>query len=185
MSHLVLTISVSILFFNCQIYWDNSVLFLYLTFLNSFVWFQKHSLKVVSETQQKAFDLWQQLELASELESGLQDTVDWGRKLLGDFSAVKTHLMSFDWSNNIIAIVVKMCGFVLKEKSSSKMLGFSFSSKLNWVLTLYLLLKLPPRNLEPRFVVLCSFFLLKLLCISTNLSCRLSWNTVAMSGWCS
>ena len=28
----------------------------------------------------QAFDLWQQLELASELESDLQDTVDWGRK---------------------------------------------------------------------------------------------------------
>ena len=28
----------------------------------------------------EASDLWQQLELASELESDLQDTVDWGRK---------------------------------------------------------------------------------------------------------
>ena len=28
----------------------------------------------------QAFDLWQQLELASELESDLRDTVDWGRK---------------------------------------------------------------------------------------------------------
>ena len=28
----------------------------------------------------QASDLWQQLELASELESDLQDTVDWGRK---------------------------------------------------------------------------------------------------------
>ena len=31
-----------------------------------------------------ASDLWQQLELASELESDLQDTVDWGRKWLVD-----------------------------------------------------------------------------------------------------
>ena len=30
----------------------------------------------------QASDLWQQLELASELESDLQDTVDWGRKWL-------------------------------------------------------------------------------------------------------
>ena len=29
--------------------------------------------------------LWQQLELASELESDLQDSVDWGRKWLIDF----------------------------------------------------------------------------------------------------
>ena len=35
----------------------------------------------------QASDLWQQLELASELESDLRDTVDWGRKLekLNDF----------------------------------------------------------------------------------------------------
>ena len=32
-------------------------------------------------------DLWQQLQLASELESYLQDTVDWGRKWLLDFNA--------------------------------------------------------------------------------------------------
>ena len=40
-------------------------------------------------------DLWQQLELASELESDLRDTVDWGRKWLVDFSAGKTQLVSF------------------------------------------------------------------------------------------
>ena len=32
----------------------------------------------------QASDLWQQLELASELESDLRDTVDWGRKWLVD-----------------------------------------------------------------------------------------------------
>ena len=34
----------------------------------------------------RASDLWQQLELASELESDLQDTVDWGKKWLVDFN---------------------------------------------------------------------------------------------------
>ena len=34
-----------------------------------------------------ASGLWQQLELASELESDLQDTVDWARKWLVDFNA--------------------------------------------------------------------------------------------------
>ena len=34
----------------------------------------------------QASDLWQQLELASELESDLQDTVDWGKKWLVDFN---------------------------------------------------------------------------------------------------
>ena len=38
----------------------------------------------------QASDLWQQLELASELESDLQDTVDWGKKWLVDFDAGKT-----------------------------------------------------------------------------------------------
>ena len=42
-----------------------------------------------------------------------------------------TQLVSFDWSNNTGAIAVKMNGFVLEEKSSFKMLGLSFSSKLD------------------------------------------------------
>ena len=35
-------------------------------------------------------DLWQQLELASEIESELQDTVDWVRNGLVDLNAGKT-----------------------------------------------------------------------------------------------
>ena len=31
-------------------------------------------------------DVWQQLELASELETDLRDTVDWGKKWLVDFN---------------------------------------------------------------------------------------------------
>ena len=48
----------------------------------------------------QASDLWQQLELASELESDLWDTVDWGKKWLVDFNAGKNQLVSFDQSNN-------------------------------------------------------------------------------------
>ena len=81
---------------------------------------------------EQASDLWQQLELASELESDLQDTVDWGRKWLIDFNTGKTQLVSFDWSKNTGAIDVKMDGSVLEEKSSFKMLGLTFSSKLDW-----------------------------------------------------
>ena len=44
----------------------------------------------------QASDLWQQLELASELESDLRDTVDWGRKWLVDFNAGKTQRVLFD-----------------------------------------------------------------------------------------
>ena len=79
----------------------------------------------------QACDLWQQLELASELESDLRDTVDWGRKWLVDFNAEKSQLVSFDWSKNTGAIDVKMDGSVLEEKSSFKMLGLTFSSKLD------------------------------------------------------
>ena len=70
--------------------------------------------------------------MVSELESDLQDTVDWSRKWLVDFNAGKTQLVSFDHSNNTAAIDVKMDGSVLEEKSSFKMLGLSFSSKLDW-----------------------------------------------------
>ena len=43
--------------------------------------------------------------LASELESDLRDTVDWGKKWLVDFNAGKTQLVSFDRSKNTCAIV--------------------------------------------------------------------------------
>ena len=76
--------------------------------------------------------LWQQLELASELESDLRDTVDWGKKWFVDFNPGKTQLVLFDWSNNNGSNDVKMDGSVLEEKSSFKMLGLTFSSILDW-----------------------------------------------------
>ena len=88
-----------------------------------------------------ASDLWQQLELASELESDIRDIVDWGKKWLVDFSAGKTQLVLFDQSNNNSSIDVKMDGSVLDEKSSfNKMLGLTFSSNtLGAQLVLYAL----------------------------------------------
>ena len=79
-----------------------------------------------------ASDLWQQLELAPELESDLRGTADWGRECLVDFNAGKTKLVSFDRLNNTDAIEVKMDGSILEEKSSFNMLGLTFSSKLDW-----------------------------------------------------
>ena len=70
----------------------------------------------------QASDLWQQLGLASELESDLRDAVDWGRKWPLDFNARKTQLNSLDWSNNTGALDVKMDVSVLVD----------FSSKLDW-----------------------------------------------------
>ena len=71
-------------------------------------------------------------ELASKIESDLEDHVDWARKCLADFYAGKTQLVSFDQSNNTGAIDVKMYGSVLEEKLSFKSLGLTFSSKLDW-----------------------------------------------------
>ena len=76
--------------------------------------------------------LWQQIEMASELESDLRDMVDWGKKWLADFNAGKTQLVLFDWSNNNGCIDVKRDGSVLEEKSYFKILGMTFSSKLDW-----------------------------------------------------
>ena len=58
--------------------------------------------------------------------------MDWGRKCLVDFNAGKSQLVLFDWSNDTGATDVKMDGPVLEEKSSFKMLGLTFSSKLDW-----------------------------------------------------
>ena len=55
-----------------------------------------------------------------------------GKKWLVDFSGGKTQLVLFDRSNNNGSIDVKMGGSILKEKSSFKMLGLTFSSKLDW-----------------------------------------------------
>ena len=63
----------------------------------------------------QASGLWQQLELASELESDLRDTVDWGKKWLVDFNAGKTQLVSTGQSNSTGSIDVKMNGPVIEE----------------------------------------------------------------------
>ena len=104
--------------------------------------FEKFQISVIQST----FDLWQQLELASELESDPQDTVDWGKKWLVDFNGGKTHVVLFDLSNNTGYIDVKMDGSLIEEKSPFKILVFTFFPKLD--LGSCILLKLPPRKLE-------------------------------------
>ena len=58
--------------------------------------------------------------------------MDWGKKWLVDFNAGKIKLVLFDQSNNNGSIDAKLDGSVLEEKSSFKMLGLNFSSKLDW-----------------------------------------------------
>ena len=62
----------------------------------------------------------------------IYETLNWGKKWLVDFNAGKTQLVSFDRSNNTGSIDVKMDGSVLEEKSSFKMSGLTFFSKLDW-----------------------------------------------------
>ena len=64
----------------------------------------------------------------------------------------------------------KWMGMFLKKNHLLRFWGWL--SLLNWIgaFKLSLLLKLRPRKLKPWFV-LCSFFLLRLLCICINLSC--------------
>ena len=105
-------------------------------------------------------DLWQQLEVASELETDLQDTMDWGRIWLVDFNIGKTKLVSFDRSNRLMDLFLR--------KNSVKMLGLTFSSKLDWGSYVISIAK--------------SFFLLRSLCISINLPHSHAWNTVVILG---
>ena len=97
----------------------------------------------------QASDLWQQLELASELESDLRDTVDWGRKWLVDFNFGKTQLVSFYWSNNTGAIDPKMDVSVLEEKSSFKRLELTFFSKLDWCSYIIFIAKTASKKIGP------------------------------------
>ena len=55
----------------------------------------------------------------------------WGKKWLVNFNAGKTQLVSLERSNNTGTIDVKIDGSALEEKPSFKILGLTFSSKLD------------------------------------------------------
>ena len=78
----------------------------------------------------QASDLWQQLELAFEL-NRIYETL-WTGVRSGFLISILGKLVSFDQSNNNGSIDVKIDGSFLEEKSSFKMLGLIFSSKLDW-----------------------------------------------------
>ena len=75
--------------------------------------------------------MWHQLELASEPESDLRDSVDFGRKWFVAFNLRKTELVLFGRSNNSGAIDVKMDGSILEQKSSLRCWILSISSVLD------------------------------------------------------
>ena len=106
--------------------------------------------------------------------------MDWGKKWLVDFNAGKTQLVSFDRSNNNGSIDVKMDGSVLEEKSSFKMLGLTFSSKLDWGSYIISIAKSASKKIGV-LIRSMHLFLLRLLCISINLLYSHAWNTVVIS----
>ena len=57
--------------------------------------------------------------------------MDLGKKWLINFNTKKTQLALFDWSNNAVSIDVKIDGSVLEAKSSFKIMGLTFSFKLD------------------------------------------------------
>ena len=75
--------------------------------------------------------------------------MDCGRKWLVDFNAGKTQLVSLNQSNNTGSVDVKNDGSALEEKSSFKMLGLTFSSKLSWDSYIISITKTASRKLEP------------------------------------
>ena len=81
----------------------------------------------------------------------------------------------------LVLLIWKWMGLFLRKNNLPRCLGWP--SLPNWIgaLTLPLLLKLPPRKLEPLFI-LWSFFLPKMFCISTNLPYAHAWSTVVTSG---
>ena len=80
---------------------------------------------------------------------------------------------------SLVLFMGKWIGLFLRKYHLLRSWGWI--SLLNWIgaLTLSLLLKLPPRKLEP-WLLLWSFFLLRLLCISINLPYDHVWNTVVI-----
>ena len=78
----------------------------------------------------------------------IYETLDWDKKWLVDFNAVKTQLVLFDRSNSNGSIDVKNDVSVLDEKSYFKMLRLTFSSKLDWGSYIISIAKTASKKLE-------------------------------------
>ena len=80
----------------------------------------------------------------------------------------------------LVLLMWKWMGLFLSKNHLLKCWGWLFFLNRIEALTLFLLLKLPPRKFKPWFI-LWSFFLLRLLCISINLPYAHACNTVVTS----
>ena len=108
--------------------------------------------------------------------------MDWGRKWLVDFNARKTQLVSFDQSRNTGAIDVKMDESVLEEKISFKMLGLTFSSKLDWGSYIVSIIAKTASKKIGALISSMKFVSPEIALYSINLPYGHVWNTVFMSG---
>ena len=114
-------------------------------------------------------DLWQQLEMATELESDLWDIVNWGRKWLVDFNTGKTQLISFELSNETGYYWCENGQVCSGGKIIFNMLALPLSSNFDLTVKLCLLLKLPTRNWS--FDYIMNFFSPKVaLCIYKSIT---------------
>ena len=100
---------------------------------------------------------------------------------LVDFNAEKTQLVSFDRSKNTVAIDMKIDGSVLKEKSSFKMLGLTFSSKLSWGSYIFSIAKTASKKIGA-LIRSMNFLSPAVALHPINLRYVQVWNTVVMSG---
>ena len=100
--------------------------------------------------------------------------------MLVDFNAGKSQLISFDQYNNNGSIDVKMDGSVLEEKSSFKMLGLTFSSKLDWGSYCISIFKTTSKKIGALFRSMKC--LSPEVSISINLPWTHVWNTAVTSG---
>ena len=102
---------------------------------------------------EKASNIWKQVEMPLDLESGFRGTVEWGSRWLDSFNAGKTQLVSFDLSANSGVINIKMNKAALKEKSYNNTTIHSFISnkeikatysKIITVLIVIIIVKIDP-----------------------------------------
>ena len=106
--------------------------------------------------------------------------MDWIRKWLVDCNAGKAQLVLVDRSNNTGSIDVKMDGSFLKEKSYFKMLGLTFSSKLDWGSYMISIAKTASKKIGALLRSM-KFVFPEVVFISINLLYRHVRNTVVMS----
>ena len=99
-------------------------------------------------------------------------------KWLVDFNTGKTQLVSFNQSNSTGAIDAKMDWSVLEKKSSFKMPGLTFCSKLDWC---SLLLSQLSNCLQENWTSICS-----MKCLSPKFALYLYKSTILpyLKHWC-